>query len=943
MTFREPLPHWQTARSCHPVVIWGCLANFAASVWTGQFAQLSAPAYAQSTGSIDFEKEIVVTGARSSTQAVAGISAPDTAKAKAVLTQENIARQNPGQTILDTINQIPGVSFQNNDAYGSSGGTLNIRGFSSDRVSLTFDGVPLNDSGNYAIFSNQQIDPELIDQVNVNLGTTDVDSPTASAAGGTVNLRTKNPDRDFGAMMSGSAGQFEFMRVFAKIETGELTSFGTRAWFSASTATNNNPFNNYGKVNKQQYNAKIYQPLGGNDFISIAGHFNKNRNNFFGSLPLRNDPARTVGSASANRFPANKDEREYLINYPCQVDVPQAGVADAPAAPILNASCGTEFDRRYNPSDTGNIRMSSRFALSDKLTLTVDPSFQFVKANGGGTVTGNEGLRDINPLLQNTTLPFNATTNPNASNCRTVANGPTVQCVAGYLGGTPFFGRDINGDGDTLDTVSVLAPSQTQTRRIGVIAGLRYELDEHHTLRVNYTFDRARHRQTGQVGLLTSNGEPVNVYAVDVAQSDVNGAVLQKRDRLSYAILHQFSAEYRGDFMDERLVLTAGVRAPFFKRDLTNNCFTSSAGGFVECFGTNTALAATAQTLNPYSATVNATTGALVVTGWSTPQNRVLNYKKILPNVGFVYNLADNISAFGNFSQGISVPGTDNLYNAFFFPAGTDRARPTPETTDNFDVGLRYRSGKVQAQISGFYNQFHDRLASAYDPEINQTVYRNLGNVKKYGIDGSLAFAPIPELSFYLFGSVLKSEIRDDISVGENRDGSAIYALTAGKREAGAPKYSFGGTIRGNLGPLEIGLTAKRTGERFIFDNNEATFTGAYVPSGALACTNVAVPVCTTPVAPTSATQIYGATAAAYWLVNLDARVKLGFLGLNDDTFLQLNVYNLFDQFYVGGFGGNLNQTQTFNQTTGQSSYGNPGFVQIGAPRTISGTVVFKF
>ena len=71
----------------------------------------ATPVLAQSTGSIDFEKEIIVTGARTSVQNVAGISAPDTSKAKAVLTQENIQRQNPGQTILDTINQVPGVSF----------------------------------------------------------------------------------------------------------------------------------------------------------------------------------------------------------------------------------------------------------------------------------------------------------------------------------------------------------------------------------------------------------------------------------------------------------------------------------------------------------------------------------------------------------------------------------------------------------------------------------------------------------------------------------------------------------------------------------------------------------------------------------------------------------------------------------------------------------------
>jgi iron complex outermembrane receptor protein len=795
---------------------------------------LAAPAMAQSAGSIDFEKEIVVTATRSTVQQVGGISSPDTAKAKAVLTQENIQRQTAGQSILDTINQIPGVSFQNNDAYGASGGTLSIRGFSSDRVSLTLDGLPLNDSGNYAIYSNQQIDPEVIEQVNVNLGTTDVDSPTASAAGGTVNLLTKNPDHDFGAMLSGSAGQFDFMRIFAKVETGDLTSSGTRAWLAASRATNTNPFNNYGKVNKQQYNGKIYQPIGSNgDYISLAGHYNQSRNNFFGSLPLRLDAGRTVGSGTGNRFPANSDEREYTINFPCQVQqnavfetaaqVNAAGYVDPDGA----NTCGTEFDRRYNPTNTGNIRFSSRFTLADHLVLTVEPSYQWVKANGGGTATAQEGaLRDINPAGGTASL----------ATCRTTPSSATNSCVAGYLGGTPYFGRDLNGDGDMLDTVSVLAASQTQTRRFGVIAGLRWDINDHHTIRLTYTLDHARHRQTGEVGLLQTNGEPVDVFPVNVAQADSSGALLQKRDRLSFAILNQVGAEYRGEFLANRLVVTAGLRLPFFKRDLTNNCFASSAGGFVECFGTNSALAATAQTLNAYSATTNPTTGALTVTGWSPPQQRVLNYKKVLPNIGFTFDVTDNASLFGNFSQGISVPSTDNLYNAFYFPNGTARAKPNPETTDNFDLGVRYRSGKIQAQLSGFYNQFHNRLASAYDPEINQTVYRNLGSVKKYGIDGSISFQPIPQLQLYVFGSYLKSVIRDNIAIGENADGTPIYALTAGKRESGVPTYTFGVEARATLGPVDLGITAKRTGERFVFDNNEATFTGSYVPAGGLAC-----------------------------------------------------------------------------------------------------------
>lgn len=900
-------------------------------LWATTALVMPVTAFAQSTGSQDFEEEeIIITGTRN--QEVGGITAPDTTKAKAALTSEVIQRQNPGQTILDTINLIPGVSFQNNDAYGSSGGTLNIRGFSADRISLTVDGIPLNDSGNYAIFSNQQFDPEIIGEVNVNLGTTDVDSPTASAAGGTVNYRTIVPRKEMGAMVSASVGEFDFHRIFGMIETGSFTPWDTRAFISASTASNDNPFNNYGKVYKQQYNAKIYQPIGNKgDFVALAGHYNQNRNNFFGSSPLRQDLTRVVGGVTVprivggqtnNRYPTNNDEREYLVNYPCLTDTPQPGVADtvAPSSDPRNglifspdpqanyASCGTEFDRRYNPSNTGNIRLASRFTMG-AFTITVDPSYQYVKANGGGTSTGQEGLRDINPAGGTATVP----------QCRTTPNSATNTCVTGYLGGSPFFGRDINGDGDTLDAVTVLTPSQTQTHRFGLIAGVRWDINDDHAVRAGYTFDRARHRQTGEVTLLQVNGEPVNVFAVDAAEGDVTGVNLQKRDRLSYAILHQLWSEYRGEFMDGKLVVNAGLRLPFFKRDLNNFCAASSPT-FVECFGRGDPRYATFATLNP------------TIQG---PQQRVFKYDAILPNVGFTFDIMPRMSVFANYAKGLSVPSTDNLYNAFFFAPTTADASPNPEKTDNFDVGVRYRSSQLQAQIGGFFNRYTNRTASAFDPELNASTFRNLGKVDKYGIDGYVSYQPMKALNVYLFGSVLKSEIKDDLLLfnctaaivgvfpGCTAAGVGIFAPTAGKRESGAAKYTFGGTVRGNLGPLEIGITGKRTGPRYIYDTNEPVLAGTVLN-------------------PAGLTQLFPATAPAYWLVNFDARLSLADMGL-ERTHLQFNVYNLFDKFYVGGFSGGLNQTITTTPGATLGNLGAPGFVQIGAPRTISATLVVGF
>ena len=87
-------------------------------------------------------------------------------------------------------------------------------------VSLTFDGIPLNDTGNYAIYTNQQLDPELIERASVNTGSTDVDSPTASATGGTINYVTRRPAQEFGGWIQGSLGDFNYRRAFGFFNTG---------------------------------------------------------------------------------------------------------------------------------------------------------------------------------------------------------------------------------------------------------------------------------------------------------------------------------------------------------------------------------------------------------------------------------------------------------------------------------------------------------------------------------------------------------------------------------------------------------------------------------------------------------------------------------------------------------------------------------------------------
>ena len=873
-------------------------------------AVLPSAVFAQSTGTVTTEEQIVITGAK--TKQVGGVEIPDTTKAQAVIGQELIARQQPGQTILNVINLIPSVNFTNNDPYGSSGGNIRIRGFDGNRISLTFDGVPLNDSGNYAIFSNQLLDPEVIDQVNVGLGVTDVDSPTASAAGGTVNFRSVMPSDDMGARLSGSIGDWNYYRLFGMINTGVLTSFGTKAWIAASHAVNDK-FKGPGDINKWQFNAKIYQPLGSNgDFISIAGHYNRNRNNFYRN-PSVTDLRGFLGSGAIPSAGTAEDpikvgyfdnEQEQLATdfenlASCNKTVAGAGVVQndnggtgpngtGPTAPPvfgstnnnpLNAAACTNYSNlRINPSNTGNIRGQSRFTIADGLLLTVDPSYQYVLANGGGTTTFAETSRQLR----------------------------------GSLGGT-VPGVDLNGDGDILDTIRLFSPNNTNTNRYGLTSSLIWEINPDHRVRVAYTYDRAQHRQTGEYGFLEQDGDPENVFGGRNGRPilDANGNVLQQRDRKSIALLNQISGQYIGQFFDRKLRVEVGLRRPFFKRDLDQHCYTFAGGsGFAYCSG---------EILG--TTPIPASEGNFIVPpdftpapGATVPSNAVFapfkaHYKfgKLLPNVGFTYHVTSPISIFGSYAKGFSAPRTDNLYRA-------PRVEVDPEETNAFDLGVRYTTGRVQAQVAGWKIDYKNRIVTSFNPDLGISIDRNVGKVNSYGFDADVAFRPVRPLTLLAFASYIHAELKDNVELGSvvfNPSSpvttpllGTIFCLgappsagtpvvstcapTTGKMVAETPKWQFGGRAEYDVGPFSFGLQGKRVGSRFATDVNDVKVKG-------------------------------------YNVVDLDARFAMDTLGLKN-TYLQLNLQNVFDTFYFGSISTQINAA------------GNPNFA-VGVPRTLSATL----
>ncbi len=489
----------------------------AATALGGLFA--AGMAQAQSTATQELET-VVIKGTHKS---AAGLATDQSVtKTRASITSEFLDTQAPGSP-LEAVNLLPGVNFTDQDATGSVGFDITLRGFDSQRIALILDGMPLNDTGNYAIYPTMNIDSELYSRIDVNLGSTDVDSPTAAAGGGTINFVTRKPADKMGFQVKETLGDHDYHRDFLRFDSGKFGPWGTSSFLTYSNMKSDK-WKGYGTIKRQQWNGGVYQPLGDNgDFVSANFTYNHSRNNAYYDV-----------SAA-----------EYAANY----ETDFAGTINSSASTATGATAGAYYGWKINPTNNGNIRVQSKFHLKDNLILTVDPSFQYTLANGGSQVylldekTGKIGSQVFNQLVN----------------------------------------FDANHDG-TIGSEYVFEPSQTRTNRYTLNSSLIWLINDTNTLRLAYTYDHGDHRQTGPVTFLDSSLGIPDVFSRDGSYAVVgtDGKQVQRRNRQSYADLSQVAVTYGGYFFDSRLKVDLGLRIPDFRRSLDNYCTQNGSTAYCE-------------------------------------------------------------------------------------------------------------------------------------------------------------------------------------------------------------------------------------------------------------------------------------------------------------------------------------------------------------------------
>ena len=866
------------------------------------------PALAQSTGTAALEQieTVTVTGINTS----AGIMQPVTVpKERSTISQDFINTQMAGQTVFESLNNVPGYNFTNNDPYGNSGGDVRLHGFDGARIAFTWDGMPLNDTGNYAIFTTEVADSEILASATVNQGTTDVDSPTAAATGGVIAIRTLKPADQFGGMADMSFGSFNQQRYFGRLDSGAFGPWNTLA-FASLSYEHYDKFKGPGYLQKRQFNAGIYQDMGARGWFSVSAHFNQNRNNFYNNVsfvPVSNTtPAVTsnppagalavtpnVAFNSAGQldgFGSTANPQGYGLGFDyaptCTRPAPVAGTAQIEATSDggTTALCTAYYNIRINPSDTGNIRAESLIRLSDAITLTVDPSLQYVLANGGGITVLNE------------------------SDPRLVGNSHAP-------------GVDLNGDGDTLDQIAVFSPSNTNTIRYGLNVSALWAMDAGNTLQVAYSLDYGLHRQTGQMALLDAKGNPFDVFGGyrDLAHRvlSADGTPIRSRDRRSRAILDQFAIAYQGSLLADSLHIAAGLRLPILERDLNQLCYVEASGAFSQLApGANFQYCSSVAPATPLAANGTVTFAGLGAGNLFTPPGKqVVKYSRTLPNFGFTWSPWGKEHVFyADFAAGLSAPKTDSLYNGgnnghcqTAAAAGcvySSFARVNPETSDNFDLGYRYRGEILDLSLTGYNTQFKNRIVTTFDADQGISVDHNIGSVNIDGVDLEGDIFPLDNLSIYSSLAYEHSRVAaGPLSTIPLNAAGTVSVSIAGKELVETPDWTIAQRYQYSSHGFTLGLGGKFVGRRFATDANDAR-----VPS--------------------------------YFTVNADVTYDLGLVGLAD-WYLKFNAINLFDKHYFSSVGSSKTCFTPFSPTTAGCT--SAPLLVVGSPQTFQVTLRAAF
>lgn len=437
-------------------------------------------------------------------------------KARSTITAEELAKQRPTGNAYEALELMPAVNSYNYDATGLFGGGLTLRGFNSDQIGATINGVPVNDSGSFSVYPQEFVDQENTCTQFVTQGSTDVDSPQIGATGGNFGITTCDPSKEKRFRVMQTVGGLNLSKTYLRYDTGMLSDNRSRLFISYSHAQ-----------------ADKWKGDGGakRDHVDFGFRTDFDKFNSISGVVLYN---RAINQNISTFNLADLAKNGYYYDYATKFTghvAPTPGKAGSDANP---AFADAYYQLTKNPFENVIASATAKFRIGENTDVKIIPYYWYGYGTGGNQ-----------QRLQTESAFLNPATGKNTA------------------------GVDLNGDGDTLDKVIVANSSVTRTNRPGITASVTHTFDIHQVL-AGFWYERATHEQYGPMVAVDANGNAADIWLKDGRINRPNGTPFQSRDWKTISTAYQFFAQDTISLMNDKLSVNVGVRAPTMKRNFTN-------------------------------------------------------------------------------------------------------------------------------------------------------------------------------------------------------------------------------------------------------------------------------------------------------------------------------------------------------------------------------------
>jgi len=447
-------------------------------------------------------------------------------KARSTVTAEELAKQRPTGNAFDALALMPSVNTYSYDGTGLFGGGLTLRGFNSDQLGATVNGVPVNDSGSFAVYPQEYVDLENTCSQFVTQGSTDVDSPQVGATGGNFGINTCQPEDEARFRVAQTLGQLHLSKTYVRVDSGKFLDGKAKVFASYS----------YAEANKWKGKGKAKR-----DHIDVGFNYDWDKFNYIHGTVLYN---KAVNNNISTFNLADLNAKGYYYDYSTNF------VGHAPARPgqadvdATQANADSYYKLALNPFENVIASATAKFRVGENTDIKVIPYYWYGYGTGG---------------VQQRVVAENAFLNQGT--------------------GTVNAGVDLNGDGDVLDRVIVYGGSLTRTKRPGVTASVTHTWGDHEVL-AGVWYERATHIQTGPIQSVDANGNPSDIWKRDDVILRPDGTPYMTRDWRTISTAYQAFVQDTVSLMDNKLLVNVGVRAPHVKRDFTNHASEANPVGY---------------------------------------------------------------------------------------------------------------------------------------------------------------------------------------------------------------------------------------------------------------------------------------------------------------------------------------------------------------------------